>query len=253
MAGHSKWANTKHRKARQDKKRSALFGKLSRAIFVAAKNGDPNPDNNAALAAAIEKAKGYSLPKDNIEAAIAKASGAANDGASWNEVIYEGYGPAGIAVYVECLTDNRNRTAADVRAAFTKFGGKLGTSGSVAFQFQRRGEIIVDLDQENFSEDDFILAVAEAGGDDYVLEDDEGSLIALVLSEASLLMAVKEALESASYRVRGAELSMTSENPQTLSEAEAQQAINLVDRLEDLDDVQAVYHSMKLEADQLED
>ncbi|MCL2402870.1 MAG: YebC/PmpR family DNA-binding transcriptional regulator [Coriobacteriia bacterium] len=251
MAGHSKWANTKHRKARQDKKRSALFGKLSRAIFVAAKNGDPNPDNNATLATAIEKAKSYSLPKDNIEAAIAKASGAANDGATWNEVIYEGYGPAGIAVYVECLTDNRNRTAADVRAAFTKVGGNLGTSGSVAFQFQRKGEIVIDLDSDQFSEDDFMLAVADAGGDDYTLED-EGNL-AVVVTDSSELMAVKRSLEDAAYAVRGAELMMVPATPQAVSASEAKQVMRLIDRLEDLDDVQNVFHSMDFDEDQLED
>ncbi|MCL2745577.1 MAG: YebC/PmpR family DNA-binding transcriptional regulator [Coriobacteriia bacterium] len=253
MAGHSKWANTKHRKARQDKKRSALFGKLSRAIFVAAKNGDPSPDNNAALAAAIEKAKSYSLPKDNIETAIAKASGAANDGATWNEIIYEGYGPAGIAVYVECLTDNRNRTAADVRAAFTKIGGNLGTSGSVTFQFQRKGEVIVDLDVTQFSEDDFMLAVAEAGGDDYTIEVEDEISIAVVLTESSGLMAAKKALENMGYAVRGAELTMEPTTPQAVEPREAKQVMRLIDRLEDLDDVQNVYHSMKIDEGQLED
>lgn len=186
MAGHSKWATTKRHKAAQDKKRSALFGKLSRAIFVAAKNGDPNPDNNAALATAIAKAKSYSLPKNSIDAAIAKASGASNDGSSWDEITYEGYGPAGIAVYVECLTDNRNRTAADVRAAFTKVGGNLGTSGSVAFQFERKG-----FDMEPIY-------------------------------------------------------------PLAVSDSDAKKVMQLIDRLEELDDVQSVYHTMELNEDQLE-
>jgi len=248
MAGHSKWANTKHRKGRQDKKRSALFGKLSRAIFVAAKNGDPNPDNNAALATAIAKAKGYSLPKDNIATAIAKASGTSGDGASWDEVIYEGYGPAGIAVYAECLTDNRNRTAADVRAAFTKAGGNLGTSGSVAFQFQRKGEIVVDISTGNFNEDEFMLSVAEAGGDDYHLDDD----VALVFTDASELMAVKAALEDANYSVRGAEIVMEPVNPQVVETSDAKKVMRLIDRLEDLDDVQNVSHSMELSDEQAE-
>ena len=145
MSGHSKWATTKHRKARSDAKRSALFSKLSRIITVAAKTGgDPNPENNASLAAAIAKAKSYSLPKDKIAAAIDKAFGAGADAANFEEVIYEGYGPAGVALYVEALTDNRNRTAADVRAAFTRAGGNLGATGSVAFQFERKGEIVVE-------------------------------------------------------------------------------------------------------------
>jgi len=248
VAGHSKWATTKRHKAAQDKKRSALFGKLSRAIFVAAKNGDPNPDNNAALAAAIVKAKSYSLPKDNIATAIAKASGASGDGASWDEIIYEGYGPGGTAVYVECLTDNRNRTAADVRAAFTKADGNLGTSGSVAFQFERRGEIVIDIPQEDFNEDDFMLAVAEADGKDYQIEDS----LAIVFTEPSTLMAVKTALESEGYSVRGAELTMDAVNPQAVETRDLKRFINLIDRLEELDDVQNVYHSAELSDEQLE-
>ncbi len=145
MSGHSKWATTKHRKGAQDAKRSALFSKLARVITVAAKTGgDPNPENNASLAAAITKAKAYSLPKDKIKVAIDKAFGAGADAANYEDVIYEGYGPAGVALYLESLTDNRNRTAADVRAAFTRAGGNLGTTGSVAFMFERRGEIAVD-------------------------------------------------------------------------------------------------------------
>ena len=149
MSGHSKWATTKHRKAAQDAKRSALFSKLSRNITVAAKEGgDPNPDNNASLAAAIEKAKGYSLPKDKIKVAIDKAFGSGKDAANYETVVYEGYGPAGVAVYCEALTDNRNRTAADVRSAFSHAGGNLGTSGSVAFQFERKGQVMVPKEVE---------------------------------------------------------------------------------------------------------
>ena len=188
MSGHSKWATTKHRKAAQDAKRSALFSKLSRNITVAAKEGgDPNPDNNASLAAAIEKAKGYSLPKDKIKVAIDKAFGSGKDSANYETVVYEGYGPAGVAVLCEALTDNRNRTAADVRAAFSHAGGNLGTSGSVAFQFERKGQIMVPKEVETgdkknpvkpngaaADEEEFMLAVAEAGGDDY--EDAEDRL-----------------------------------------------------------------------------
>lgn len=164
MSGHSKWATTKHRKAAVDAKRSALFSKLTRVITVAAKTGgDPNPENNAALAAAIAKAKSYSLPKDKIEAAIAKAFGAGADANAFEEVVYEGYGPAGVALYVEALTDNRNRTAADVRAAFTRAGGNLGATGSVAFQFERKGEITVDAEGAP-DEDELLLLVADAGG-----------------------------------------------------------------------------------------
>ena len=169
MSGHSKWATTKHRKAAVDAKRSALFSKLTRIITVAAKTGgDPNPENNASLAAAIDKAKTYSLPKDKIQTAIDKAFGAGADAANFDEVIYEGYGPAGVALYVEALTDNRNRTAADVRAAFTRAGGNLGATGSVAFQFERKGQILVEK-SATADEDELMLLVADAGGED--LED----------------------------------------------------------------------------------
>jgi YebC/PmpR family DNA-binding regulatory protein len=249
MAGHSKWATTKRHKAAQDKKRSALFGKLSKAIYVAAKNGDPNPDNNASLSAAITKAKSYSLPKDAIEKAIAKASGATNDGSVWEDIIYEGYGPAGVAVYVECLTDNRNRTAADVRSAFTKSGGNLGTSGSVAFQFERKGEIVLDLPELGLDEDEFMLAVADAGGDDYEINESN----AVVTSSATAVMAVKDKLEQAGYAIRGAELIMQSTNPQELSISDVKKVIGLIDRLEDLDDVQSVSHTLAVSEAQAEE
>ena len=146
MSGHSKWATTKHKKAAIDAKRSTLFSKLSRNITVAAKlGGDPNPDNNASLAAAVARARMVSMPNAKIKAAIDKAFGAGADAAVYENVTYEGYGPAGVAVYVECLTDNRNRTAADVRSAFSHSGGNLGTSGSVAFQFERKGSIAVEI------------------------------------------------------------------------------------------------------------
>lgn len=246
MSGHSKWATTKHRKAAQDKKRSALFGKLARIIFVAAKEGDPNPENNAALAAAIAKAKSYSLPKDKIEAAIAKATGNNGDGAAWVEVVYEGYGPAGVAVYVECLTDNRNRTAADVRAAFTKAGGNLGTSGSVAFQFERRGNILVEK-KDDFDEDEMMLAVAEAGGEDMEVGEEE----VIVYTAPSDVMAVKHSLEEQGLEVRGAELTMEPTNPTEIDTSDAKKVQRLIDRLEESDDVQAVYHTMDLTEEQM--
>ena len=179
MSGHSKWATTKHKKAAIDAKRSSLFSKLSRNITVAAKlGGDPNPDNNATLAAAVARARMVSMPNAKIKAAIDKAFGSGSDAANYAEITYEGYGPAGVAVYVDCLTDNKNRTAADVRSAFSHSGGSLGTSGSVAFQFERKGSIAVEkviksedkkvADKENaVDEDEFMMAVAEAGGEDY--------------------------------------------------------------------------------------
>ncbi len=227
MSGHSKWATTKHRKAAQDAKRSALFSKLSRNITVAAKEGgDPNPENNASLAAAIEKAKGYSLPKDKIKVAIDKAFGTGKDAANYETVVYEGYGPAGVAVYCEALTDNRNRTAADVRSAFSHAGGNLGTSGSVAYMFERKGQVVVAKEVETgdkknpvkpngaaADEDEFMMAVAEAGGDDYEDAEDEW----VVYTAPTDLMAVKSALEEQGIETKGAEMIMVATTPATVS------------------------------------
>lgn len=254
MSGHSKWATTKHRKAAQDAKRSALFGKLSRNITVAAKEGgDPNPENNASLAAAVEKAKANSLPKDKIKTAIDKAFGSGKDAANYETVFYEGYGPAGIAVYCEALTDNRNRTAADVRSAFAHAGGNLGTSGSVAFQFERKGQIIVEkiikseekkvADKENaVDEEEFMLAVAEAGGDDYEDADEEW----VIYTAPGDLMAVKKALEEQGIETKGAELTMVPATPTTVTVSDAKKVMRLVDRLEELEDLQNVYHTMDI-------
>jgi YebC/PmpR family DNA-binding regulatory protein len=240
MAGHSKWATTKHRKAAQDKKRSALFSKLTRAITVAAKEGgDPNPENNAALATAVAKAKSYSLPKDKIETAIAKAFGG-GEGAVYEEVVYEGYGPAGVAIYVEALTDNRNRTAADVRSVFARAGGNLASSGAVAFQFVRKGQIVIDSAGAP-EEDELLMAVVDAGGDD--LEQGEAEWV--VTSAAGDVMAVKGALESAGVPVKGAELVMEPTAPVEIDAEHVKQVIRLVDLLEESDDVQSVYHNME--------
>ena len=257
MSGHSKWATTKHRKAAQDAKRSALFSKLSRNITVAAKEGgDPNPDNNASLAAAIEKAKGYSLPKDKIKTAIDKAFGSGKDAANYETVVYEGYGPAGIAVYCEALTDNRNRTAADVRSAFTHAGGSLGTSGSVAFQFERKGQIVVakEILDENAKketmiangaagdEDEFMMAIAEAGGEDYEDAGEEW----IVWTAANDVMAVSKALEEQGVQVKGSETTMVPTTPTEVSGTDAKKVQRLIDRLEELDDVQDVYSTMDM-------
>ena len=256
MSGHSKWATTKHRKAAVDAKRSALFSKLCRNITVAAKEGgDPNPDNNASLAAAIEKAKGYSLPKDKIKVAIDKAFGTGKDAANYETVIYEGYGPAGVAIYCEALTDNRNRTAADVRAAFSHAGGNLGTSGSVAFMFERKGEVMVAKEIETgdkknpigpngaaADEDEFMMAVAEAGGDDYEDAEDEW----IVYTAPTDLMAVKKALEEQGIEVKGAEMTMEPTTPAQVSVVDAKKVMRLIDRLEELEDLQNVYHAMDI-------
>ncbi len=242
MSGHSKWATTKHRKAAQDAKRSSLFSKLSRNITVAAKlGGDPNPDNNAGLASAVAKARLESMPNARIKAAIDKAFGAGSDAANYEEISYEGYGPAGVAFYVECLTDNRNRTAADVRSAFAHSGGNLGTGGSVAFQFERKGRIAVEKEKMP-DEDELMMAVAEAGGDDYA---DDGDVWTIWTSMQSLGSVVKGLAEQG-VEVKGSELVMEATTPVEVSASDAKKVERLVDRLEDLEDVQNVYTTMDI-------
>jgi YebC/PmpR family DNA-binding regulatory protein len=242
MSGHSKWATTKHRKGAQDAKRSALFSKLSRNITVAAKLGnDPNPDNNASLAAAIAKARLSSMPNAKIKAAIDKAFGAGADAAVYEEITYEGYGPAGVAVYVEALTDNRNRTAADVRSAFSHSGGNLGTGGSVAFQFERKGRIVVDK-EVMADEDELMMAVADAGGDDYEDCDTEWT----IWTDYSSLGSVTKALQAAGIEIKGEEFVMEPTTPTEVSVSDAKKVQRLVDRLEELEDVQSVYTTMDM-------
>jgi YebC/PmpR family DNA-binding regulatory protein len=243
MSGHSKWATTKHRKGAVDAKRSALFSKLTRIITVAAKTGgDPNPENNASLAAAIAKAKSYSLPKDKIDSAIKKAFGAGADAANYDEVIYEGYGPAGVALYVEALTDNRNRTAADVRAAFTRAGGNLGATGSVAFLFERKGQLLIEKSADT-DEDELMMLVADAGGEDL---EDGGDEEWIVYTAPGDLAAVSAALEAGGAAVKGAELVMEPTTPTSISIEDAKKVMRLVDRLEESDDIQNVYTTMDL-------
>ncbi len=254
MSGHSKWATTKHKKAAIDAKRSSLFSKLSRNITVAAKlGGDPNPDNNATLAAAVARARMVSMPNAKIKAAIDKAFGSGSDAANYAEITYEGYGPAGVAVYVDCLTDNKNRTAADVRSAFSHSGGSLGTSGSVAFQFERKGSIAVEkiiksedkkvADRENAAdEDEFMMAVAEAGGEDYEDAGDEW----IVWTAYDKMQDVQKGLEAQGIEVKGSELTMVPTTPTDVSVADAKKVQRLVDRLDELEDVQNVYHTMNV-------
>ena len=236
MSGHSKWSSIKHRKGAADAKRGQLFSKLSRAIIVAAKEGGPDPDGNLALQNAIEKARSYSMPKDNIERAIAKGSGADADASSYETVVYEGYGPEGVAVLVEAVTDNRNRTASEVRHAFTKHGGNLGTTGAVAWQFERRGVVLVSA--EGADEDALVLTAAEAGADDVELD---GSSF-VVTSAPESLTPVREALETAGFAVESVELAMVPKTTVAVSdESTARRIMNLVDGLEETEDVQDVY------------
>jgi YebC/PmpR family DNA-binding regulatory protein len=236
MSGHSKWSSIKHKKGAADAKRGKLFSKLARSIIVAAKEGGADPANNLALQNAIEKAKSYSMPKDNIERAIAKGAGEGTDGANFENIVYEGYGPEGVAVIVEALTDNRNRTASDVRHTFAKFGGNLGTTGAVAWQFERRGVVLVLAD--DVDEDELFLAAADAGAED--LEQDGG--VFQVTSAPESLAAVRSAIEEAGFSVDSAELSLVPKSTIAVDdEGKAKQLIRLIDALEDNDDVQDVY------------
>jgi YebC/PmpR family DNA-binding regulatory protein len=236
MSGHSKWSSIKHKKGAADAKRGKLFSKLSRAIIVAAREGGPDPAGNLALQNAIEKARSYSMPKDNIERAIAKGSGAGSEGAGFETVVYEGYGPEGVAVLVETLTDNRNRTASEVRHLFTKHGGNLGTTGAVAWQFDRRGIVLVPAD--GVDEEELLLVAAEAGADD--VEADGASFVVSAAPET--LSAVREAIEGAGMTVDSSELSMVPKITVAIADEKiARQVMKLVDGLEESDDVQDVY------------
>jgi YebC/PmpR family DNA-binding regulatory protein len=236
VSGHSKWSSIKHKKGAADAKRGKLFSKLSRAIIVAAREGGPDPAGNLPLQNAIEKARSYSMPKDNIERAIAKGSGADTEGASFDIVVYEGYGPEGVAVLVEALTDNRNRTASEVRHAFSKHGGNLGTTGAVAWQFERRGVVLASA--ENVDEEELLLAAADAGAEDVELD---GSSF-VISSPPESLSAVREAVEAAGFTVESAELAMVPKaTVEIADESTARKVLRLVEGLEESDDVQDVY------------
>jgi len=245
MSGHSKWASIKHKKAIVDSRRGKAFTKLARAIVVAAKDGGGDVDGNPALALAVQKAKDASMPKDNIERAIAKGSGADKDAESFEAVLYEGYGPGGVAMLVEAMTDNRNRTGADIRHAFTKAGGNLGEPGSVAYVFDKKG--VVMLDASRYSEDDLMPAI-EAGAEDIAIDDD----VYEVVTDPSEFMAVRAALEDAGIEIGAAEIQ---QRPKTSVEVDAETAtklMRLIDVLEDNDDVDAVHANFDAPAEVLE-
>lgn len=241
MSGHSKWSSIKHKKAAVDAKRGAVFSKLARVITVAAKAGGGNPEINFTLQSAIDKAKQYNMPADNIERAIKRGTGEGSDAANYEVVIYEGYGPNGIAIMVETMTDNRNRTAADVRHTFNKLGGSLGTTGCVAWMFERKGVILVP--QEGAPDEDDLLGIAlEAGAEDLRAEGDAWE----ILTEPAAFPAVREALTEAGVNVSSAELTMQPQNTTALDAGDARKALRLVDALEEHDDVQEVYSNFDI-------
>ena len=238
MSGHSKWSTIKRKKGANDAQRAKIFTKIAREIIVAVKSGGPDPANNSSLKDVIAKARANNMPNDNINRTIKKAAGEAG-GADYEAITYEGYGPNGVAVIVETLTDNRNRTAADVRAAFSKYGGNLGTTGCVSFMFDNKGIIIIEDENSEIDEDEVTMDALEAGAVDVTIEDG----IIEIETEPLEVGAVREAME-AKYTITSAEASQV---PQTMTVLDDEKAIanmrKLLDVLEDHDDVQNVYHS----------
>ncbi|RRS05132.1 YebC/PmpR family DNA-binding transcriptional regulator [Aquabacterium soli] len=239
MAGHSKWANIQHRKGRQDEKRGKVWTRLTREIIVAARTGGGDIAMNPRLRLAIEKAKGANMPADNIKRNVDKATGNL-DGVTYEEIRYEGYGIGGAAIIVDCMTDNRVRTVAEVRHAFSKYGGNLGTEGSVAFQFKHVGQFLF---APGLSEDKLMEVALEAGADDVVTHEDQSIE---VLSSPTEFEAVQKALEAAGLQPEVAEVTMRADTPIELTGDDAARMQKLLDVLEDLDDVQDVFHNAEL-------
>jgi YebC/PmpR family DNA-binding regulatory protein len=245
MSGHSKWSSIKHKKGAADAKRGKLFSKLARAIIVAARDGGGDPENNPTLATAIQKARDVSMPKDNIQRAIDRGTGAGADGAAIERIVYEGYGPGGVAILVEALTDNRNRASAEIRFAFSSHGGSLGEPGSVAWIFEKKGAIVVD--GSRYGEDDVIVAI-DAGAEDVR---EEGEQLR-VLSDPSDLSAVREALESAGVEIESAGLVTEPKSSVEVKGNEAERLLKLLDALDEQDDVDEVFANFDIPEDVLE-
>ena len=236
MSGHSKWHNIQGRKNAQDAKRGKIFQKLARDLYTAAKAGGADPDTNSGLRLVVDKAKAANMPKDNIQRALDKASGA--NGANYQELTYEGYGPAGIAILVEALTDNTNRTASSVRSSFKHFGGELGTSGSVSFQFDRKGYIEIERDEDTeIDEDQLLEDMLDAGADDMKTFDDQFE----IYTDPKVFPEVRDALAEKGYEFSMDEVTMIAQNPMAVPEDKQESLENLVAELEDNEDVQAVF------------
>ena len=238
MSGHSKWSTIKRKKGAIDAERSKIFQKLAKELYVAAKSGDPDPTNNAQLRMVIEKAKASNMPKSNLESAIAKAMNK-NNSENYEEVRYEGYGPAGIAIMVDCLTDNKNRTASFVRSTFTKKNGNLGTDGSVSYMFKRKGLIVLEnvYEEDKFLEDVLNLQVL-----DVLYEED-----IIIYTKPEDFIKIKEELENMGYdKFITSEVTFIPDNYIKLNEEEEEKALSLIETLEDIDDVQNVYHNLEV-------
>ena len=245
MSGHSKWASIKHKKAVVDQRRGQHFTKLTRAITVAAREGGGDIEGNPSLSLAVQKAKDASMPKDNIERAIAKGTGEGVDADALESVLYEGYGPGGVALLIEAVTDNRNRTGADVRHALSKHGGNLGEPGSVAYLFDKTGVIVVDA--ERYDEDDLIIAI-DAGAQDIVRDED----VYEILMAPGDLVAVRDALRTAEIDIESADVTQRPKVRTPVEEAEASRLMKLIDMLEEYDDVGAVHANFDVDSEVME-
>lgn len=235
MSGHSKWHNIQGRKNAQDAKKGKIFQKLSRELFMAAKSGGPDPSGNPSLRLVMDKARAANMPKSNIERAIKKAEG--NSDEHYDEITYEGYAPGGVAVLVEALTDNKNRTASAVRVAFTRNGGTMGATGSVAYMFDRKGYIVIDRSTTDADEDQVLMDVMDAGGDDLQASDDAFE----IYTDPKAFTGVRDALEKVGYKLADAELTMVPQNTTAVPAEKKEQFERLIDALEDDDDVSNVY------------
>ncbi|MFB5065556.1 MAG: YebC/PmpR family DNA-binding transcriptional regulator [Candidatus Wallacebacter cryptica] len=240
MAGHSKWANIKHRKAAQDAKRGQMFTKFARQITVAVKEGGPDPEMNFRLRLAIDKARSGNMPNDNIERAIARGVGG-QDGDNYEEIVYEGYGPNGVAIMMDVLTDNRNRTAGEVRHVLSKYGGNLGETGCVAWMFNKKGLIVIEKNN-SIDEDELMMTALEAGAEDIETEED----VYKIETDPSSFTEVKETLAEAGYEFLVAEVSMVPQNSVPISEEDSDTIERLIEALEELDDVQQVYTNYEI-------
>jgi YebC/PmpR family DNA-binding regulatory protein len=245
MAGHSKWANIKHRKGAQDKRRSKIFTKIIKEVTIASKEGGSDPNFNPRLRLAIQNAKGANVPKDTVERAINKGSGA--DAENYKELTFEGYGPNGIAVFVECTTDNLNRTVQNIRAAFSKYGGSLGTNGSLSFVFDRKG--IFTVPKGEFNEDDFLMEIIDTGAEDAELQEDTF----IITASMEDFGAMQKKLEEKGIEPESAKLERIPKSYTALDVESAKKVMKLIDALEDDDDVQNVYHNMELTEEILND
>ena len=245
MSGHSKWSSIKHKKGAADAKRGKLFTKLARAITVAARDGGSDPDGNPALATAVQKAREASMPKDNIQRAIDRGTGEGSDGVVIERILYEGYGPGGVAILVEALSDNRNRTGAEIRHAFDRHGGGLGEPNSVAWNFEKRGVILVDGGR--YDEDDLIVAI-DAGAEDVV--DDDGTF--RILTAPGELGAVRAALDEAGVEIVSSDIAMDPKNTVAVEESQAKTLLNLIEALEEHDDVDAVHANFDISEEVME-